>query len=125
MRRIHRLILGSRYSIHDISRVELTPKYPRFNMPFQLGLDLGCREFGSGSAKRKRCLIMDSEPYRFQEFLSDIAGQDIRPHRNSPDEVINLARNWLRSTSGRRSIPGPSLIKTHFKRFFIGAATVL
>jgi len=117
VRRIHRLVNASRYSIHDICRVELTPDLPRFNMPFELGLDLGCRAFGSPTAKRKRCLILDSEQFRYQRFLSDIAGQDIRAHSNSPEEVINVVRNWLRGTSGRRTIPGPVRIKERFARF--------
>src|SRR6266446_4395536 len=38
-----------KYSIHDLSRTELDPenRLPRFNMPFELGLDLGCKKFGS------------------------------------------------------------------------------
>ena len=117
VRRIHRLIETSRYSIHDISRVELTPDLPRFNMPFELGLDLGCRSSGTASAKHKRCLILDSEPYRYQRLLSDIAGQDIRAHSNSPDQVIGAIRNWLRSASRRTSIRGPVRIKEQFIRF--------
>jgi hypothetical protein len=46
LRRIQGIIETSRYSIHDISRVELSPTFPRFNMPFELGLDLGCRRYG-------------------------------------------------------------------------------
>lgn len=117
VRRIHRLVSTSQYSIHDISRVELSPDLPRFNMPFELGLDLGCRAFGSANAKRKRCLILDSEPYRYQRLLSDIAGQDIRAHSNAPEQVIDVVRNWLRSTSGRNTIPGPMRIKERFARF--------
>jgi hypothetical protein len=117
VRRIHRLILSSQYSIHDISRVELTPELPRFNMPFELGLDLGCRAFGSGIAKRKRCLILDREPYRYQQVLSDIAGQDIRAHANSPQKVISVVRNWLLGASSRTTIPGPVIIKERFARF--------
>lgn len=117
VRRIHRLIESSRYSIHDISRVELTPDLPRFNMPFELGLDLGCRAFGRTAAKRKRCLILDSEPHRYQQLLSDIAGQDIRAHSNSPEQMIDVVRNWLRSTSGRTTLLGPVRIKEHFVRF--------
>jgi hypothetical protein len=41
LERILALILQSRYSIHDLSRVQLdrnAPRTPRFNMPFELGL---------------------------------------------------------------------------------------
>lgn len=117
VRRIQGIISTSRYSIHDISRVELSPTYPRFNMPFELGLDLGCRRFGRGQVTRKRCLVLDKEQYRYQEFISDIAGQDIRAHGGSPDTLINVVRNWLKAVSGRKTIPGPQLIKKHFANF--------
>jgi hypothetical protein len=119
IRRIQRLIKTSQYSIHDLSRVELTPDLPRFNMPFELGLDLGCRAFGPGAVRRKRCLILDFARYRYQRFLSDIAGQDIRPHANSPDELITQVRNWLRGASKRGSVPGPTKIKERFARFSV------
>lgn len=86
-------------------------------MPFELGLDLGCRMYGTGQPRRKRCLILDSEQYRYQEFFSDIAGQDIRCHRESPDEAMTIVRNWLRSTSRRKSIPGPVPLKQRFATF--------
>lgn len=117
VRRIQRLIQTSQYSIHDISRVELSARLPRFNMPFELGLDLGCRAFGRTVLKSKRCLILDTEPYRYQRLLSDIAGQDIRAHSNSPDQIMYVVRNWLRSTSRRGTIPGPVRIKERFARF--------
>ena len=117
IRRIQSLIRTSQYSIHDLSRVELTPDLPRFNMPFELGLDLGCRTFGKATLRRKRSLILDSDRYRYQRFLSDVAGQDIRPHSNSPDELITQVRNWLRGASKRANIPGPRKIKERFARF--------
>lgn len=87
---IQRIIRDSQYSIHDLSRIELSVEsaLPRFNMPFELGLDLGCRLYGTGKLKRKKCLILDAQPYRYQAFLSDIAGQDIQYHHNSPDRAI-------------------------------------
>lgn len=117
--RIQRIINSSQYSIHDISRTELTPDYPRFNMPFELGLDIGCRKFGDSQMKRKRCLILDSEKFRYQEFFSDIAGQDIKAHGNSPNTVIGQLRNWLKGASRRKTIPGPQTIRKHFSNFSI------
>ncbi len=48
VQKIRELIRSSRFSIHDLSRMEpLGPHdLPRFNMPFELGLDLGCRYYG-------------------------------------------------------------------------------
>jgi len=43
--KIKELIESSKYSIHDLSRIKSKEvgEYSRQNMPFELGLDLGCR----------------------------------------------------------------------------------
>jgi hypothetical protein len=91
------LIRECRYGIHDISRTELdrSNNLPRFNMPLELGLFLGATRFGSPKQRRKRSLILDREPYRYQKFISDIAGQDIKSHDNDPETAIRQVRNWL------------------------------
>lgn len=116
---IQEIIRASKYTIHDLSRVELSgdTRLPRFNMPFELGLDIGCRVYGSNQARKKRCLVLDSDPYRYKSFLSDISGQDIRSHHNSPATAIHLVRHWLRVVTKRESIPGPISIDDRFARF--------
>ena len=44
--KIVRLIKESHYSIHDLSAIELDGinSLPRFNMPFELGLVIGCKK---------------------------------------------------------------------------------
>jgi hypothetical protein len=98
--KITRIIRECCHSIHDISRVELDVDsgLPRMNMPFELGLFLGAQRFGEGRDKNKTCVILDHERYRFQKFLSDIAGQDIRAHHGSAAEVIRVVRNALATT---------------------------
>ena len=65
---------------------------------------LAAKRFGVGRQKQKICLILDSMPYRYQQFMSDIAGQDIQVHNNSPKEAISVVRNWLRdNASGSNS----------------------
>ena len=117
--KILRLLKASRYAIHDISRVELDAKrkLPRFNMPFELGLDIGCKKFGGPLCSRKRVLILDREAFRYQVFLSDIAGQDIRAHAGNVDTTVTVVRDWLRSVSRRASIPGDVFIRTAFAAF--------
>jgi len=113
------LIRECRYGIHDISRTELDRRLPRFNMPLELGLFLGAKRFGSGSQRLKNCLILDREPYRFQRFCSDIAGQDIRAHRNRTDLAVSMVRNWLNGAMSHRGIliPGPVAILDRYARF--------
>jgi len=102
------IIRGSQFGIHDISRVELdeTNGLPRFNMPLELGLFLGARAFSNEAKHRKKkCLILDSEPYRYQKFISDIAGQDIRSHNGCALTALKVTRDWLANVVNRK-LPG-------------------
>lgn len=117
--KILRLLNECRYAVHDISSVGLDADHqlPRFNMPFELGLDIGCKRFGGKEAAKKRILILDSERFRYQIFLSDIAGQDIRAHGKDLNTAIKIVRDWLRTTSQRKNIPGDDLIRQDFGAF--------
>ena len=117
--RIMDLIGKCPLGIHDISRTGLDPVsvLPRFNMPFELGLFLGARRFGNRRQKAKNCLILDTERYRYQKFLSDIAGQDIDAHGNDPGKLITKVRNFLRTHSAGRTLPGGAVIKRDFAQF--------
>ena len=119
--KILRIIGESRYGIHDISRTELdvVTKLPRFNMPLELGMFLGAKRFGGSAQKRKACLIVDKERYRFQKFLSDIAGQDPKAHENDPERLICVVRNWLRSVSERSTLPGGKSIYKRYANFVL------
>lgn len=102
------IIRASQFGIHDISRVELDDAngLPRFNMPLELGLFLGAKAYASEPRqKARRCLILDRERYRYQKFISDIAGQDIRSHDGNPEKALILTRNWL-ATVSKRKLPG-------------------
>ncbi|HEX6037311.1 hypothetical protein [Longimicrobium sp.] len=98
--KIVRIIRECCHSIHDISRVELDADsgLPRMNMAFELGLFLGAQRFGERRQKKKTCIIFDQERYRYQKYLSDIAGQDIRAHNGSVVELIRAVRNALATT---------------------------
>lgn len=93
------IIEECRLGIHDISYTALDPAtgLPRFNMPLELGIFLAAKRFGNPRQRRKNCLVLDGEPYRYQKFISDIAGQDIRSHQRQPRQAVQLVRNWLRS----------------------------
>ena len=95
--KICELIENSRLSIHDLSRIQASRKleYYRLNMPFELGVDIGCRLFKSGKARQKKCLILEKEPYRYQKALSDLSGFDIKHHSNDPRNMVFQVRNWF------------------------------
>ncbi len=120
LQKIVSLIGQSRFSVHDLSRTELDEKnfLPRFNMPLELGIDLGCKSF-SPSHKDKSLLIFDSEQYRFQKYISDIGGQDLHQHGNDPQVAVKRVRDWLRTESGLARIPGGSAIYKRYSAFKI------
>jgi hypothetical protein len=107
--KIMNLIESCKYSIHDISRTELDPNHglPRFNVPFELGLDLGCKRYGKPGQEKKTALILDVDRYRYRKFISDIAGSDVEEHNGSVASVITVVRNWLRSSSDAFSLLAP------------------
>ena len=113
------MVRGCRLGVHDISRTELDPalQLPRFNMPFELGLFVGATRFGTREQRRKVCLILDRERYRFQKFISDIAGQDIAAHQSDPDEAIRALRTWLSAVPRRGRLPGGSAIVRRYHDF--------
>ena len=117
--KIYNIISDCRYGIHDISRTQLDEDsgLPRFNMPLELGVFLGAKKFGIDEQKRKKCLILDTELYRYQQFISDIAGQDIQAHKNAPKEIVTVVRNWLRNASRRETIPSGSIIWERYQDF--------
>jgi hypothetical protein len=113
-------IIGEcRYAIHDLSRTEIDRKtrLPRFNMPLELGIFLGAIRFGDRSDSAKSCIIFDTDRYRYQKFISDIAGQDIRGHDNQVERIIKSARDWLHSHSSRVAIPGSTKIYQRYNQF--------
>ncbi len=114
--RIIELIRGSCFGLHDLSRVESTDGLPRFNMPFELGLFLGCKCAGGPRQRRKVALVLDSVPHRFKQSLSDIAGQDSRSHGGEPKELIQQVRNWLFNQTAQ-DLPGGLHVWHHYTRF--------
>ena len=117
--KIVRMIEQCGYGIHDISSVGLgtATNLPRFNMPLELGLYLGCKLFGAEAQRRKGCLILDSEPYRYRVTMSDIAGQDIHVHNGEPVRAIKEVRDWLANISKTRGLPGGSEIADRYAEF--------
>jgi hypothetical protein len=116
---IFHIVGECRLGIHDISRTELDrgSRLPRFNMPLELGMFLGAQRFGTGRQKQKNCLVLDRERYRYQQFISDIAGQDISAHGNDRTKLIGVVRGWLQAASGARMLPGGAAIRRRLDAF--------
>jgi len=120
-------IRSSKYSIHDLSRSKALKKneLPRFNMPYELGLDIGCGEYGGKKFSSKRALILETERYHYQKVLSDIAGQDIENHNDDPNTLVKKVRNWISANQTEKNILGPSEIWIAYNQFNADLATTL
>jgi len=118
---IIKLITSCDLSIHDISRVQLdrASRLPRFNMPLELGADLGLRLAGPPLQRRRRMLILDAEAHRYDKTLSDISGMDIDVHANDPRQVIRLVRDWLNTNRqpGTPPLPGATAINNDYQAY--------
>lgn len=116
--KIQGIIEACRLGIHDISRTELNPAgLPRFNMPLELGLFLGAKRYGSGAQKQKRCLVLDRERYRYQQFLSDIAGQDVESHDATIPVLIARVRDFLDNATNGVPLPAGPAIHADYTEF--------
>ena len=114
------IIRDSRLAVHDISRTQLDrgTRLPRFNMPLELGMYLGAKFFGSGKQGQKAAIVLDVDRYRYQKFISDIAGQDIRAHGGSTEEAIRQVREFLSTHAGAGVfLPGGDTMVERYSRF--------
>lgn len=103
--KIRTLIESSKYSIHDLSRCQAARKgeHYRLNMPFELGVDYGCRQYFGEPYSRKKILILEEKRYRYQAAISDLAGCDIEVHGGDFEKAIRKVRNWLAGEAGIRA----------------------
>ena len=117
LEKIFELIRISRFSIHDISRVEIDKNttFPRFNIPFELGIYVGAKHFDNVNTQRNY-LVLDKNAHRFKNFISDIAGCDISGHNNRILLLIKEVRNWLFHNIDS-NIPGSDRINQHYAKF--------
>ncbi len=117
--KIEKLIEECPLGIHDISRTELDAQneLPRFNMPLELGLFLGAKRFGDRVQSRKRCIAMDRDQYRYQQFMSDIAGQDVEAHGNDAGQLTNKVRAFLNSATRGAPLPSGNVIQNDYNSF--------
>lgn len=112
------LIKSSKYSIHDLSRSEAAKAGEpyRLNMPFELGVDYGCRLFGKPKQREKLTLILEGKPHASKVAISDLAGVDVECHHFEPYLIFHVVRNWLKSVC-LPTAAGPAHIEAEFTTF--------
>ena len=86
-------------------------------MPFELGLDFGCRHYGGGDRlSTKVILVLEEERYRYQATTSDLAGRDIEAHGGNYRLAVRKVRNWLAGMGGFEVI-GAAAILAEYEDF--------
>jgi len=113
--KIFKIIGECSLGVHDISRagIDSTTKLARFNMPLELGIFMGCKEYSDNA---KCYLIFDLEKYRYQKFISDISGQDIKIHEGKIEKAISGLRDWLNNKT-KETLPSGSVIHKRYLNF--------
>jgi hypothetical protein len=108
-RRLEKILTLERrckYSIHDLSRVQLSrekPRTPRFNMPFELGLCVADANRKGG--KKQNWFVLEAESYRLNKSLSDLDGTDPRIHGNTVLGVLSSLGNLFRLPGRQPTVP--------------------
>ena len=95
MARIVRALVGSKYSIHDLSRCtgEGAENIARFNMPLELGMAMARRFIDPAS--EHDWLVLVPRGHEYARFVSDLAAYDPVPHDGSADSVVFAVMSWL------------------------------
>ena len=110
--RILALIQSCRYSIHDLSRVEIDrnpPPTPRFNMPCELGLTITWQKL---NPSRHTWFVFESRRRRLQKSLSDLDGTDPNIHGGMVEGIMReLCNAFVRRRGTVPSVPG--MMKTY------------
>ena len=103
--RILALIQSCRFSVHDLSRVEIdrkAPATPRFNMPCELGMTITWQKLNTN---RHTWFVFESHHRRLQKSLSDLDGTDANIHGGTVAGVMReLCNAFVRPRE-----PGPSV----------------
>lgn len=124
--RILALIKRCRYSIHDLSRVELgvaPTATPRFNMPLELGLAIAWKNL---RPRHHEWSVWESEAYRIQRSASDLNGTDPYIHGGSPEGVLSELRNAFvqkRAPSVERMLVTYSIVEGNMERILGNAGS--
>jgi hypothetical protein len=104
LEKIVELIESCRYSVHDLSRVELdraAPRVPRFNMPFELGLTVA--RFWKAETSRHDWFVCESRDRRLLKALSDLNGTDAYVHDGTIAGVLRELRNMFQKPGAQPS----------------------
>jgi hypothetical protein len=95
LERIIDLIVAAQYSFHDLSLMGLdrvSPRTPRFNMPFELGIAVTAARLRDTN---HQWFVFDTRRHRVQKACSDLGGVNVRIHNKTPESVLRCLMNAL------------------------------
>jgi hypothetical protein len=85
LERLRKIIAECASSVHELSCVKTESGFPRFNMPFELGMVVGMNTH--------RWFVFESERFRLDRTLSDVKGHDVPIHNGDPEDLIVKLRD--------------------------------
>ena len=102
--RILNLIGGCKYSVHDLSRVQVdrnAPRTPRFNMPFEVGLTIALER---AAYPDHSWIVCETVRYRMNKSLSDLDGTDAYIHEGKIVGVFRELGNAFVGTARQPTV---------------------
>lgn len=114
--RILDLVGNCRYSIHDLSRVQVdrvAPRTPRFNMPFELGLTVAWSEL---NPDRHTWFVCETEERRALKSLSDLNGTDVQIHHGTVAGVMRELCNAFVAVGRQPDVPHMMVVYRALRR---------
>jgi hypothetical protein len=114
--RIFTLIQSCRYSLHDLSRVELDkshPPTPRFNMPMELGMAVAWEKM---NPREHVWFVFETQERRAQKSISDLNGTDCNIHSGTEEGVMRELCNAFVRRRQRMTVPQMLAIHRELKR---------
>lgn len=111
LRRIFALLQSCDFSIHDLSRVQLSksaPRCPRFNMPFEAGLAAASYLAGS----KRNWYLLEASHFRLQKSLSDLNGYEVNIHGGTVQGLFAVLLDIFPYRTGQA---GPGELRAVFR----------
>lgn len=115
--KIMAIIEQCKYGIHDLSQ-----ENARLNMPLELGIYIGCRQYNPDNKHRdKKYLVFEGNAFNLKKSLSDLSGQDVKTHEDDILTIMQGVRDWLDDKCSKRKgsliLPHGPALKEHFDNF--------
>ncbi|MDQ2859704.1 MAG: hypothetical protein M3T55_03050 [Pseudomonadota bacterium] len=80
---------------------------------------------GPKTHRTRRILVLDAEPHRYDQTLSDISGMDVAVHHNHREAMIKEVRDWLNTAhAAEHPLPGAKALVHDYETFLSIAPSI-